>query len=182
MAARMNPYVGSQPSIVRASIALLPDHQDYAFVDLGCGKGRPLGVASEFAFRRLVGVEIAPRLVAVARANAAVIASRHPDRALIEIEAALVASFERRLAAGRLRHMFIVCYNPVWGDVMDASPALARWAAESFPYAPEEIGYGPDLKDAVVIWQSIPTRYAPRPGANRAIVVTKPGWYAEMQA
>ena len=207
-AARMNPYVGSQPSIVRASLALLPDHRDYAFVDLGCGKGRPLAVASEFAFRRLIGVEIAPRLAAVARANAAVIASRHPDRTPIEIEvgdataveppaeqvvyflyhafprpvaAALVATLERQIAAGCLRHLFLVSYNPVWGDIMDAWPFLARWAAETFPYAPEEIGYGPDLKDTVVIWQSVPNRYPARPGAERSIVVTKPLWYAELQ-
>ncbi len=150
-AAQMNPYAGSQPSIVRASLALLLDHQDYAFVDLGCGKGRPLIVASGFAFHRLVGVEITPRLAEIARANAAVIAARHPDRPPIEIEvsdapkveppagevvyflyhpfprsvtAALVATLERQLASGRLRHFFLIYYDPVWGDIMDASPSL----------------------------------------------------------
>lgn len=207
-AAQMNPYAGSQPSIVRRSLALLPDRQDYVLVDLGCGKGRPLAVASELGFRRLVGVEIAPRLAEVARANAAVIAARHPDRPPIEIEvgdatavephaeqvvyffyhalprpvtAALVANLERQLAAGRLRHMFLVYYDPVWGDIMDASPSLSRWAAETFPYAPEEIGYGPDLKDSVVIWQGGSTKHPPRPGATRRIVVTKPLWYAELR-
>jgi tRNA1(Val) A37 N6-methylase TrmN6 len=58
MASQILPYAGSQPSIVRAGIALLPDHNQYAFVDLGCGKGRALMVASEFSFARLVGVEI----------------------------------------------------------------------------------------------------------------------------
>ncbi len=207
-AARMNPYVGSQPSIVRASLALLPDRQDYAFVDLGCGKGRPLALASEFAFRRLIGVEIAPRLAEIARANAAIIAARHPDRTPIEIEvgdaaefeppaervvyffyhalprsitAVLAATLERQLVAGSLHHVFLVYYNPVWGDIMDGSPSLARWAAATVPYAPEEVGYGPDLKDTVVIWQSLPTRYPALPGAERPIVVTKPGWYAELR-
>src|ERR1700730_8771299 len=36
----INAYVGSQPSITRGSISTLPDIKDYAFVDLGCGKGR----------------------------------------------------------------------------------------------------------------------------------------------
>src|SRR5688572_21174130 len=86
MASEITCYGGSQPSIVRAVLARLPVREQYAFVDLGCGKGRPLAVASEFPFRRIVGIEIAPELAAVARSNAAILASRHPDRRPIEIE------------------------------------------------------------------------------------------------
>ena len=85
MAAQMSPYGASQPSIVRAGIASLPQHDQYAFVDLGCGKGRPLIVASEFPFRQLVGIEIAPALVDMARRNAALVAMRYPARTPIEI-------------------------------------------------------------------------------------------------
>lgn len=84
-AAEISPYAGSQPSIVRASLALLPDLSRRAFVDIGCGKARPLVLASEFPFQRLVGVELSPALAAVARANAAVVARRHPGRTAIEI-------------------------------------------------------------------------------------------------
>ena len=45
--AQINPYGGSQPSIVRTVLAGLPRPEAYAFVDIGCGKGRPLVVASE---------------------------------------------------------------------------------------------------------------------------------------
>src|SRR5687768_7586014 len=67
---QISPYGGSQPSIVRTALASLPDLESYAFVDVGCGKGRPLLVASEFAFQRIVGVELAPHLAKIARANA----------------------------------------------------------------------------------------------------------------
>ena len=46
------------------------DHARYSFVDLGCGKGRVLLVASEFPFARIVGVDISAELCAVARRNA----------------------------------------------------------------------------------------------------------------
>jgi SAM-dependent methyltransferase len=53
------------------------DHQQFSFVDLGSGKGRVLLVASEYPFRQIVGVEISPRLSAIARDN---IARYRPSR------------------------------------------------------------------------------------------------------
>jgi SAM-dependent methyltransferase len=197
MAARISPYGGSQPSIVRQGLLALPDHEQYAFVDLGCGKGRPLVVASEFSFNRLIGVEIAPKLAAIARANAAAIARRHPHRRPIEIEVGdatavqapaeytvyfMYHPFERSLVAALLsniehhlgkvlRHAFFVYYNPVHGDVLDQSEYFVRWSAEMVPYSQLELGYGPDLQDTLVTWQTLPARYAPRPGADRHILV-----------
>lgn len=42
---------------------------DYAFVDIGCGKGRVVMLASEYAFREVVGVELNPKLASTARRN-----------------------------------------------------------------------------------------------------------------
>lgn len=44
-------------------------YQDFLFIDLGSGKGRALLLASEFPFRRIVGVEFSPELVDVSRRN-----------------------------------------------------------------------------------------------------------------
>jgi SAM-dependent methyltransferase len=207
LAAQISPYGGSQPSIVRHGLLTLPDHERYAFVDLGCGKGRPLVVASELPFRRLLGVELSPRIAAVARANAEAVARRYPDRTPIDIavgDATAVSPpaqdvvyfmyhpFGRSLVRAlvdnivgeldhRLRHAFFVYYNPVHGDVLDQSPQFARWSAEIVPYAPEELGYGPDLRDAVVIWQTLPTRYPARAGADRRIVVDHSGSSAGLE-
>ncbi len=65
-------YLGIPPSTLRSALAALPvNHEDFSFVDIGCGKGRALFVAAEFPFRRLFGVEIASKLCEVAWANAA---------------------------------------------------------------------------------------------------------------
>ena len=68
-------YYGVAPSILRALIArwreTVPPHpiSSYTFLDIGCGKGRALLVASELHFRGVVGIELNPNLAAVARAN-----------------------------------------------------------------------------------------------------------------
>lgn len=202
LAARINPYGGSQPSIVRATLASLPEPERYSFVDIGCGKGRPLVVASEFPFQRVVGIELAPQLAAVARVNAAAVAAQHPTRTAIEIEVgdatqvapptqcvvyflynsfdqtlvtALIENLERQLQE-RLQHAFFVYYNPVHSAVLDASPCFARWSSRTLPYAAEELGYGPDIEDTVLIWQSLPQRYPAQADADRKVRVGPTGW------
>jgi SAM-dependent methyltransferase len=43
--------------------------EDYSFVDLGCGKGRAVMMASAFGFREVVGVELHAALAEIAEAN-----------------------------------------------------------------------------------------------------------------
>lgn len=68
-------YYGVAPSILRRLIGhwreTVPRYpiSSYTFIDIGCGKGRGLMVASEFAFRKVVGVELNPAMAAVAREN-----------------------------------------------------------------------------------------------------------------
>jgi SAM-dependent methyltransferase len=65
-------YAGVPPSTLRPALAALPiKHQEFTFIDIGCGKGRALLVAAEFPFRRIVGVELAVEMAQVARANVA---------------------------------------------------------------------------------------------------------------
>jgi SAM-dependent methyltransferase len=45
------------------------DYQRFTFVDLGSGKGRALLLATEFPFRRIIGVELLPELHAIAEQN-----------------------------------------------------------------------------------------------------------------
>ena len=45
--------------------------EDFTFIDLGSGKGRVLFMASEFPFRKIIGLEISPGLSALAHRNIA---------------------------------------------------------------------------------------------------------------
>jgi len=45
------------------------DYRDFVFVDLGSGKGRTLLMASDYPFRRIVGIELLPSLHQIALEN-----------------------------------------------------------------------------------------------------------------
>jgi SAM-dependent methyltransferase len=65
-------YFGVAPSAFRQILHRLQlDFEKYTFVDLGSGKGRALLIASEYPFRAIVGVELSPKLHAIAVANIA---------------------------------------------------------------------------------------------------------------
>lgn len=68
-------YYGVAPSILRTLIDLWretpppePIHS-YTFIDIGAGKGRAMLVASELAFRQVIGIELNPTMAEAARRN-----------------------------------------------------------------------------------------------------------------
>jgi SAM-dependent methyltransferase len=172
-------YGGSQPSVIRTAINALPGVAGATFIDFGTGKGRPLLVATEFPFRDIVGVELSGELAGIARANAAIIAARHPQRTRARVEigdagtfplpagdlvlffffpfraavtAQIVASIERALEQER-RAIYVIFVNPIDGALFDASPKLLRRWARTVVHAREERGYSPEGDDLVIIWQ-----------------------------
>jgi hypothetical protein len=45
------------------------DFKDFVFVDFGSGKGRALLLASDFPFKKIIGIEFSPELHAIAESN-----------------------------------------------------------------------------------------------------------------
>lgn len=80
-AASAMPYVPSRAHALRQVLGGLPLPRSGTFVDLGCGKGRAMILAAEAGFARIRGVELSPRLAAVARANLQRVAHRFPHAA-----------------------------------------------------------------------------------------------------
>lgn len=67
----------SSPRRLRRILASLPlAPEDFTFIDLGCGKGGALAVASLHGFRRVIGIELDSALAATALANAEVLSAR----------------------------------------------------------------------------------------------------------
>ena len=63
-------YQPSEPALFHEMMHSLPvDFRTFAFVDLGSGKGRALMMASDYPFRRIVGVEFLPDLHCIAEEN-----------------------------------------------------------------------------------------------------------------
>jgi SAM-dependent methyltransferase len=200
-------YIAAQPSIIRRALAEIPNRAACHFFDFGCGKGRPLLVATEFGFAGLTGLEYSPALSRTARQNAATFGKAYPGVQSIDIVTGdalafglpatglvifLYNPFRRplmeRLAANleallrsRDQDLYVVYYNPVWASLLDACPVLERRFAAQLPYATEEIGFGPNESDAVVIWQNRGNAHRPSDANAQAPVrVVQPDSRAEV--
>lgn len=193
-----NYYVGSQAGVVRCAFALVRDRSDTVLVDLGCGKGRVLALATEFGFREIIGVELAAPVAEIAEQNMAIVRRRFPDRAPIRVVSGDAGAFAfpdaplavflfnpfgeqtmRRVAA-RLEAMLasgphavtVVYYNPIHGAVFDGSAAFVRAHALEVPYDDYDRGSNPALSSsAVVIWEDARHARMAAPDAQRAILV-----------
>ena len=69
-----SPYQPTEPALFHEMLAALQqqtnlDFREFTFIDLGSGKGRTLLLASDYPFRRIVGVELLPALDQIAQEN-----------------------------------------------------------------------------------------------------------------
>jgi len=65
-----SPYQPTEPALFHEMMAALNiAFENFTFIDLGSGKGRTLLMASDYPFRRIVGVELLPDLNQVSQAN-----------------------------------------------------------------------------------------------------------------
>ncbi|MGD0161561.1 MAG: class I SAM-dependent methyltransferase [Candidatus Sulfotelmatobacter sp.] len=72
-----SPYQPTESVLFHEMIQALGEHaridlSEFVFVDLGSGKGRTLLMASDYPFRRIVGVELLPALHETAKQNLSV--------------------------------------------------------------------------------------------------------------
>jgi hypothetical protein len=80
-----SPYQPTDPALFREMIeGLRIDYSEFVFIDLGSGKGRTLLMASDYPFRRIVGVELLPELNHIAQEN--IRNYRNPAQKCLEIE------------------------------------------------------------------------------------------------
>jgi len=146
-------YQPTEPGPFAEMIASLPmDLGEFTFVDLGSGKGRTLLMASEYPFRRIVGVELLPALHQIAQENLASYTSESqkcfaleavcgdaadfpfPDEPLVLYlfnplpESSLrrvIANLERSLRT-HPRAVFVLYHNPLLEHVLSESAALKK--------------------------------------------------------
>ncbi|MBI2815520.1 MAG: class I SAM-dependent methyltransferase [Acidobacteria bacterium] len=67
---RFKGYAPTPRSIFRRMLRQVSiDYSKFVFVDLGCGKGKVLLLASELPFKQIIGIEVSPELIRVAEDN-----------------------------------------------------------------------------------------------------------------
>jgi SAM-dependent methyltransferase len=148
-----SPYQPTDPALFREMMACLPiEFDEFTFVDLGSGKGRTLLMASEYPFRRIVGVELIAELHRAAEEN--IRAYHSATQQCTNIESMLVgaadfpfpaeptvlylfnplpesglrrviANLERSLSA-HPRIVYVLYHNPLLERVLGGSAVLTR--------------------------------------------------------
>ena len=96
---------------MRAMLKSLPvRHEDYSFIDYGSGKGRVLLLASEYPFKRIVGVEASRQLHNVALTNFK--AWSNPHQRGFHLESQCMDARELALPDGPLILFFFTPFRP----------------------------------------------------------------------
>lgn len=127
-------YRATEPELLRAAIAAVtPRPEAFTFVDYGSGKGLALMVASEFAFRAVVGVEFAKDLHQESVKNLAAFAQANPRQLCRQVQAVCGDAVEFPPPAGPLLCHF---YDPFEDCILEK--VLDR-LAESNRADPREI-------------------------------------------
>ena len=106
------------------ALPLLAPADRYTFVDLGCGKGRAVLMASQMPFREVVGVELHPELVRVAEANVGIWEAA--GKSVSPVRIVCGDATETGLPDGPC---LLYLFNPFAGPVMER---LLRQIAERF--------------------------------------------------
>jgi SAM-dependent methyltransferase len=107
-------YQAAQPILLEQAVAgLRINYADYTFVDFGCGKGKALLLASSFPFKKIVGVELAADLAAIAQANVQKYRSRTQRCRALDVVRVDAAEFP--IPATPLVCFF---YNPFKAEIM----------------------------------------------------------------
>jgi SAM-dependent methyltransferase len=118
-----------EPTPVPQALALLDASplrpQDATFVDLGVGMGRVVMLAARRAYRAVIGVEISPALVEIARENLASL--RDPQRVARDVKIVRADAAEYVFPRGDL---VVFLYNPFRGPVLERVLANLRAPGE----------------------------------------------------
>src|SRR6266849_8587121 len=148
-----SPYQPTDPALFQEMMAGLPiEFEHFTFVDLGSGKGRTLLMASEYPFKRIVGVELIAELHRAAEEN--IRDYRSPTQRCVQIEALhadasefvfpdtplvlylfnplpqaglrrVLASLDRSLSA-HPRAVYVLYHNPLLERVLSGSARLTK--------------------------------------------------------
>jgi SAM-dependent methyltransferase len=121
------------------------DPRAFHLVDIGCGKGRTLMIASRHPFRRITGIELSPITSEIARANVTRFISNQSARCS-DIEVRCENGTDFPVPSGNL---FCVLYNPFFGQTFQrciehlhraqlSEPDRQLWLAYINPWHCEE--------------------------------------------
>ena len=143
-------YQPIDPDVFRAALSHIgEDFSQFAFVDLGCGKGRALLLAEEYDFQEIVGVEFFVSLAKIAAENAAKVGSHRisvvhadvrefqfpPGRLVVFLYNPFSGAIFRSVMDQLRKHenaLYVVYVNPMHGEVISSNPRMKIVATDDW--------------------------------------------------
>jgi SAM-dependent methyltransferase len=124
-----NDYTAIEPERFNRVLADLPiAFDEYSFVDFGSGKGRALLLASEFPFKRIIGLEFSPELHRIAGEN--ISSYRSQTQKCVKIESLNIDFVDFVLPASPLVLFF---YDPCRLPILEKVLARTRQSLVANP-------------------------------------------------
>lgn len=134
-----SPYQPTAPQVFHEILQnLLIDYSEFVFEDLGSGKGRTLLMASDYPFRRIVGVELLPELHRIAQGNIQRYTS--VQQKCFEIEAICCDARDFRFPK---EPTLLYLFNPFPEEVLDQVISSLGKSIESEPRVTYVVYYSP---------------------------------------
>jgi SAM-dependent methyltransferase len=142
-------YYGIAPSIFNQLLRelearLAPDWSSFTFIDLGCGKGRALMLASRLPFHAILGVEISPELARIAQQNLTVFSAPWQQCCSLEAHESDASCFDLPLTP-----LFIYLYHPFAKPVLEV---FLRNLERSLQHCPRDawlLYFNPELEQVL---------------------------------
>ena len=125
----VNRYEAVAPQVFSAIMRdLRIAHEHFVFVDIGCGKGRALLLASRFPFKQIIGIDISKTLVKIATNNVQLFKDelRRSDR--IRLVCRDACSYEPPFTK-----LVVFFYNPFDEHVMQLVLSNVEKSLRAFP-------------------------------------------------
>jgi SAM-dependent methyltransferase len=125
-------YWPTPPEVFQDALSSINSNvENLVFIDFGSGKGRVLLMASEFPFRKIIGVEFSSELHAIAQQN--ISRYKSPSQKCRDITAICADFTQFPIPPDPL---FVFLYNPASQEI---TKALARNLAQSLRENPREL-------------------------------------------
>jgi SAM-dependent methyltransferase len=141
-----SPYQPTDPELFHQMLSSLHlDYRDFIFLDLGSGKGRTLLMASDYPFRRIIGLELLPGLAEVAARNIRDYKSDTQQCFAIESVCADAREFEFPLEP-----TLLYLFNPLPEAALREVMARLAKSVRAHPRAVVVLYHNPLLRDVVV--------------------------------
>jgi len=117
-------------------------YDEFTFIDIGCGKGRPLLLAALFPFKRIIGIDISTKLTAIARRNIDRFVEK--DQKCLHISVILGDATAYELPQGNL---VLYLNNPFDRKLMEQLLANIERSMVQFPREVYAIYHNPQYRD-----------------------------------